>query len=310
MPRLAVLTTHPIQYHAPVYRILAGMAGVDLKVFFGCAQGTRPTHDPNFGVVFKWDVDLTTGYAHDFLSREDIEVLATLSALPLAWQAARAIQRFNPDYVLIMNYSPLFIRLGTWFCKLHGQKLLLRAETADFTRSRSTILSLLRRAGLTLHYKLFRNVFPIGTKSAEHYAHHGVPRGKMKTALYCADSDFLDQQAGHWLPQRDSLRASHAIPPEHFVLLYSGKMFPPKNPFLIPHALAYLPPELLSRCWLVALGDGQMKKLFETECRKVLGERIIFTGFKNQTEIGSYFALADALILPSSTGETWGIVIH
>ena len=33
-------------------------------------------------------------------------------------------------------------------------------------------------------------------------------------------------------------------------------------------------------------------------------------GFKNQTELPEYYAMADIFVLPSGVGETWGLVVN
>ena len=64
--RLAIVTSHPIQYHAPLFRELARR--IDLTVFF--AHRATPIDQANagFGVEFDWDIDLLSGYEHRFLS--------------------------------------------------------------------------------------------------------------------------------------------------------------------------------------------------------------------------------------------------
>jgi glycosyltransferase involved in cell wall biosynthesis len=37
---------------------------------------------------------------------------------------------------------------------------------------------------------------------------------------------------------------------------------------------------------------------------------VIFLGFRNQTEIARAYRLADCLVLPSDSGETWGLVVN
>jgi glycosyltransferase involved in cell wall biosynthesis len=39
-----------------------------------------------------------------------------------------------------------------------------------------------------------------------------------------------------------------------------------------------------------------------------LKKQFAITGFKNQTEIPEYFVASDVFILPSTIGETWGLV--
>ena len=64
--RVAVVTSHPIQYQAPWFRALANR--LDLEVFF-CHQATPENQaEAGFSEAFDWDIDLTGGYSHRFLS--------------------------------------------------------------------------------------------------------------------------------------------------------------------------------------------------------------------------------------------------
>src|SRR5215510_15149079 len=63
--RLAVLTSHPVQYYAPLFRELA--KAVDLHVYFAHRATPAEQAQAGFGTPFEWDVDLTSGYAHSFL---------------------------------------------------------------------------------------------------------------------------------------------------------------------------------------------------------------------------------------------------
>jgi glycosyltransferase involved in cell wall biosynthesis len=40
------------------------------------------------------------------------------------------------------------------------------------------------------------------------------------------------------------------------------------------------------------------------------GPKASFAGFLNQTEISRAYVAADCLVLPSDTGETWGLVVN
>ena len=67
MVKLAVLTSHPIQYQAPLFREIAKQPDIDLKVFFLSDFSIRDYKDAGFGRTIKWDVPLLDGYDHEFL---------------------------------------------------------------------------------------------------------------------------------------------------------------------------------------------------------------------------------------------------
>ena len=63
--RLAIVSTHPIQYNAPAFRSLASNPDLEVHVFY---EWEGPgTLDPEFGQAVKWDVPLLDGYDHTFV---------------------------------------------------------------------------------------------------------------------------------------------------------------------------------------------------------------------------------------------------
>ncbi|MBR8833976.1 MAG: glycosyltransferase family 4 protein [Stigonema ocellatum SAG 48.90 = DSM 106950] len=308
--RLAVLVTHPVQYFAPIFRELAKQRDLQLKVFFGCNHGVIPREDPNFGIVFQWDCKPTVGFEHEFLSTSSLAGLRGLAGVRLATKATVAINRYQPDAVLIFSYSPAFITASTLLLHLARHKLLLRAETTDDALTRSYVKDKIRQFLLAGYYRQFTHFFPIGTNSINHYLRMGVDQSRLTLVHYAIDTDFFQKQVDYWLPQRECLRAIAGIGQQDYVFIYCGKMFPAKNPLLIPDALAMLSPREREKIWLLAVGDGELREQFERMAKGQLGERAIFVGFKNQSELGQYYAMADVLILPSQSGETWGLVVN
>src|SRR5258708_25968442 len=63
--RLAVVASHAIQYHAPLFRALSSL--LDLTVFFAHRATQLDQARAGFGVDFDWDIDLFSGYESFFL---------------------------------------------------------------------------------------------------------------------------------------------------------------------------------------------------------------------------------------------------
>jgi glycosyltransferase involved in cell wall biosynthesis len=308
--RLAALATHPVQYFAPVFRALAAMDGIDLKVFFGCPHGLGGEIDPFFKKPVAWDSAPAEGFAHEFVSDAPLSALAGRTGLGLAWRAAGRIADFRPDAVLVFSYSPLFITAATLMLAARGARLMLRAETTDVDHERSGAKEALRGALLRLYYRAFDHFFPIGSNSRDHYLRHGADQARLSLARYAVDFDFFRKQAALWNPRREELRVEAGIAPGDKVLVFCGKLHGPKDPLLIAQALKLLPGEIAGRTWLYVVGEGDLREAFEAGVRQTLGARAVFVGFKNQSELGRYYALGDALVLPSRTGETWGLVVN
>ena len=56
--RVGVFTTHPVQYHVPVWRELGATSSVELRVHYVCRSHPEGFYDSEFKQRIKWDVDL------------------------------------------------------------------------------------------------------------------------------------------------------------------------------------------------------------------------------------------------------------
>src|SRR6476660_7129855 len=76
--RIAVVSSHPIQYHSPWFRAMANSADLDLEVLFCHLATPREQANAGFGVEFDWDTPLLDGYSHRFL--QNVASTPTVSA--------------------------------------------------------------------------------------------------------------------------------------------------------------------------------------------------------------------------------------
>ena len=108
--RLAVLATHPVQYFVPVFRGLAATKGLHCRVFVGCLHGVDvPRQDPDFGVSFAWDCDLSSGYQRTVITPWSLAAMSGWRGVLAGGWAALRLLIWRPDAVLIYAYSPSFI---------------------------------------------------------------------------------------------------------------------------------------------------------------------------------------------------------
>ncbi|MGN6533252.1 MAG: glycosyltransferase family 1 protein, partial [Ginsengibacter sp.] len=67
--RLAIITTHPIQYNAPLFSLLAKRNTINIKVFYTWGEKVlQDKFDPGFGKNINWDIPLLEGYDFQFVS--------------------------------------------------------------------------------------------------------------------------------------------------------------------------------------------------------------------------------------------------
>jgi glycosyltransferase involved in cell wall biosynthesis len=63
-------------------------------------------------------------------------------------------------------------------------------------------------------------------------------------------------------------------------------------------------------CWLVMVGEGAMRSQMEELIKDEQIERVILTGFVNQSVISQYYSICDVFVMCSSLGENWGLSVN
>src|SRR5687768_478811 len=109
MTDLAIIETHPIQYHAPVYREVQKRFDILVTAVYASDFSVVGYKDQEFGTTFAWDTDLLSGYSHRFLSRT--EMGGARSAEEASTRGLQQIlKEVAPRAILLTGYSPRFYR--------------------------------------------------------------------------------------------------------------------------------------------------------------------------------------------------------
>lgn len=306
---LLVLSTHPIQYQAPVYRALQTQFDIPTTVIYGSDFSVAGYQDREFGVEFAWDTDLLSGYNAVFLSRV-AEGGAGDDRSVSARGIEQAIRDANPSAILVQGYRPRFDMRAFWAARRTGVPLLFRAETSDVARSRSRIKHILRDGFLRWFYSQFARLLYIGVNSKSHYERLGCPAEKLVFSPYCVDTTPFRLTEDDRASLRLATRQELAIGSEKIVLLFVGKLAHRKGPDLLVQAVKGLPAALRETLVLIFLGDGELRASLESVVTQPPAVEAHFTGFKNQRQLSEYYHTADLLVVPSRTGETWGLVVN
>jgi glycosyltransferase involved in cell wall biosynthesis len=305
---LSVVETHPVQYHAPVYRAVQQF-GIPVTALYGSDFSVSGYVDPEFGAAFSWDTNLIDGYRSVFLSR-----VATGGAQNDREVSARglmkALSKIKPAALLLVGYSPAFYRAACLAGLLSGLPLLFRGETTDHAVSRSRWKTCARDVGLRALYRRCARLLYVGEQSARHFQRLGFERSSLVFSPYCVDVSVFESDESARERLRTPTRESLAIRPNDFVVLFSGKLSPRKGPDLLLSALKELPANVGEGVFLLVVGDGELRAQLEAAVACAPGVRAHFAGFKNQRELSPYFHASDVLVLPSRYGETWGLVVN
>jgi glycosyltransferase involved in cell wall biosynthesis len=288
--KLGVIAYHPIQYHAPLHRLLAERGNVDLDVLFLSDTGFHPAIDPGFGVPVAWDIDLLSGYTNQFLSR-------TGSPANLA-KKIRALARWLPshDAVVVNGYSSPWMLLTMALCRIQGIPYLLRASSHPQGQS-SGMRKYLRRVGTRLVIAGSSGGLAMGQLNQEFYR-----QSHARWVTFAPNS--VDNERFACPPRigRSDLLAHWGLKDNRPVAAFCGKLIPRKRPQDLVAAVRLLPFDVIT----LFVGDGPLAGSIKASLEPGAGA---VTGFVNQSDLPSYYHAADILVLPSEN-ETWGLVVN
>jgi len=303
--RLAILASHVIQYQAPLFRMLACQPEIELSVFFCSEGGARSYHDKGFGREVKWDVPLLEGYSFEFLPNWSIRP-----------DASEFWGRINPRIILFLRrrkFDAIWVHGWARFTDWMAMLAAFTFKIPVLMRGESNLLLALPPWKSALKRIVLRNLFrrtsaflAIGRYNADFYRAYGVPKEKIYLIPYAVNNDFFLSQAEKLANCKAELKQELGIAPGVPVVLYSGKLIGKKRPSDLLKAFEYV--LKTQKAVLVYVGAGslepELKHYAETKHLPV-----VFAGFRNQTELPKWFAIADVFVLPSAD-EPWGLVVN
>ena len=342
--KLAILTSHPIQYQTPLFQLLAKQPEIDLTVYFCWDFGvSEPTHDSGFGKEIKWDISLLEGYKYKFLKNYSFK------------PSSKFWGQINPRIIkeLILGTSDVHNingNFGTSDVQLKKTNAILTYGWNSFSNWLAFLTAFLKKIPVFLHAEnplnqellkpkwkikikkivlgwLFKRISAflyIGEENKKFYQYYGVPEDKLFFAPYAVDNKRFIEARKSLSKNRKLLRKELRIDEKDIVILFVGKLIYKKHPFDLLRAYELLNmgksdlPNInvnvrrsdFQKFNLIFVGDGILRPELENYVKEYNLKNVHFTGFKNQTEIPKYYALSDILVLPSGAGETWGLVVN
>lgn len=313
MVRLAYVVSHPIQYQAPLLRRIAREPDIDLTVLFGSDFSVRGYKDQGFGVEVTWDVPLLDGYRSHFLPR--LRDTGTVSALsPISRGILRRLR--NPDgspafdALWVHGYASANALHAILAANTLGIPVLLRAESwlADRPRSLSTLAA--KQLFLRLLRPAIAATLPIGSRNRDYWAHYFGADMPQFLMPYAVDNAWFAQRTAATDPSK--LRTELELTPDRPVILFASKLQTRKHADHLLEAYARLcatQPAAGQLPYLLIVGDGEERARLEARTRELALEGVRFPGFRNQSELPAFFALADVFVLPSRH-EPWGLIVN
>lgn len=302
--KVLLVSSHPVQYAAPLYRLYARDPRLDMTVAYCSLQGAEPGVDPEFGVEVVWDVPLLEGYrwVHP-PNRSPRPGLRGFFGL-VNPGLARIIWRERPDIVVCYGWWAASFWIAALTAKLAGAKLVFTTDAHTLQpREGLRAKAALKRVLLPLFFRLADAAFGPSSRTLALLRSLGVREERLFLTHYVVDNRFF--QAGAAAACRIEVRWRWNLPEEAFVVLFVGKLVPWKRPADVLEAVARVP-----GVFAVLAGEGPLRATLESRAASSdLAGRVRFLGFVNQRALPEVYAASDVLVLTSEY-EAFGLVVN
>ncbi|HWA07876.1 MAG TPA: glycosyltransferase family 4 protein [Opitutaceae bacterium] len=304
-PRLAVVLSHPTQYYSPWFRWLAANTPLNLRVFYLWEFGVKATLDPRFQTAIKWDVDLLSGYEHEFVPNASPAPGAesfrgfdnpALTARLGAWR---------PDAILLFGYKWLSHLRVIFWARRKGVPLVFRGDSHLLGRPAP---GWRRRWPLRVLFRQFAAVTYVGKANRAYFEAFGVPPSRLFFVPHAVNDAHFDPNLPAHQEAAQALRRRLQLAPETRVVLFAGKLMPEKQPRELLAAFLALAPRQAA---LVFVGDGPERATLAMAAQAATPGTVHLLPFANQSEMPARYLLADIFALPSrGLYETWGLAVN
>lgn len=305
--RVLLVSAHPVQYAAPIYRLLAKDPRVELQVAYCSMQGAKRHHDPDFGIEVKWDIPLLEGYS--WLAMPNWSPFRRSGSFfkfvnPQVWRLIRS-RRFDV-VVLHTGYRCATFWIALCAAKYSKVAVLFGTDAHDLAPRDHKVWKARIKKKLWPYLFRLADVVIVPSSAGQLLMHSlGIPNGQVVVTPYSVNNEWWVEQSTR--VNRSAVRARWGIPEDAVVILFSAKLQPWKRPLDLLRAFVHTG---MPNAYLVFAGDGSLRPALESEVASSgVSERVRFLGFVNQSGLPEVYTASDILVLPSEY-EPFGVVVN
>jgi len=278
---------------------------IEIMVFYTWGETALSKYDPGFQKEVTWDIPLLEGYAYTFVENRATDKGSHHFYGIVTPQLINMLEQWKPDAILLYGWNfKSHLSVMRHFYK--KKQIFFRGDSTLLDEpKRFSIKKIVRRIFLKWVYKHIDVAFYTGQSNYDYFIAHGVKNEQLIYAPHAVDNDRFINPDKEYTSQANRLLNKIGINESHRVFLYAGKLKENKNVSLLIQAyteLAYL------NAHLIIVGNGAL----ENKLKQDFGDthNLHFLDFQNQTQMPIIYRLADVFILPSKSGETWGLAAN
>lgn len=300
--RLAIVTTHPIQYNAPWFKLLSEKEIIDLHVFYTWEQSqNKSKYDPDFQKEIEWDIPLLEGYEYSFVKNISTKPGSNHFRGIVNPTLNKEIEDWKADAVLIFGWA---FKSHLQCMKYFNRKtpVLFRGDST-LLDERSGIKKIIRRIFLRYVYSFIDYALYVGKNNKDYFIAHGISEDKLVFVPHAVDNERFSGKND--LEKSAQKKEQLGFSKDDIIVLFAGKLIPKKNPEFI---LDVAKKVKNSRVKFLIVGNGELEEQLKSSAE---GLRVKFLDFQNQQAMPVIYHLADFFVLPSrGPNETWGLSMN
>ena len=292
--KLVIITEIIAPYRIPVFNALAQRSDVDLHVIFLADTDPSLRQWP----VYKSEIRFSYEVLHSLRLRIDKHGLLINRGLAAALKAA------GPESIICGGYNYPASWVALWWARQHKIRFVLWTESNQHDeRSGHLVVE-----GLKKYFVKSCDAFVVpGTFSSIYLQNLGASKQHIFTAPNAVDNVFFADQAAKTRSSAAAFRERFGLPQRFF--LFVGRLVPEKGIFDLLEAYAKLDDKLRSEVGLVFAGDGMAIDRLKSAAETIQPGIVCFPGFAHREDLAAFYALADALVLPTHS-DPWGLVVN
>ena len=292
--RVVIITEIISPYRIPLFNALARRPEADLHVVF------LGETDPELREwrVYKDEIRFSFQVLSSWRRR-----IGRYNALLNAglWSA---LNQSKPQVIVCGGYSYFASWEALFWAQHHKVPFLLWSESnQQDQRRRSAAIEFLKRwflGGCDGFVVPGRSAYEYIRAQAVGDKESFIAPNAVDNQLFADGAEIARKNAGE---HRDRLK----LPQRYF--LFVGRLVREKGIFELLSAYGHLDAELRQQVGLVIVGDGACRGELQRLAASISPGTLVFAGFVHRDELGAYYGLAEALILPTYT-DTWGMVVN
>ena len=304
---MLIIASHPVQYSAPIFRLLTQQPGIEILVAYCSMQGAEKQFDPGFGVPVKWDIPLLEGYPWELIPNRSLFPKLDSFLGPVNPGMWRLTSRGNFDaIVLYTGYMCATFWIALAAASWKRIPVIFGTDAHELApRDGKRWKLLVKRWFWPPLFGIADIVLIVSSGGAALMRSLGIPEERIVLAPFCVDNEWWVKKSN--MVDRAAVRARWGVPKDAAVILYCAKLQTWKRPQDVLAAFAKVPD---LGAYLVFAGDGALRPELESAA-KLLGvsERVRFLGFVNQSGLPEAYTASDIFVLPSEH-EPFGLVVN